>query len=98
MSTNQVENITIADIRNVVEVLDVCATRGAFRGPELESVGKLRTKLATFVQAKLPDDVDGDEPEDNEEGSYEEESETVGGEEVAKQANEGKGESKEGSE
>lgn len=46
--------ISLQQVAQVVEVIDLCSTRGAFRGPELELVGQLRTAFATFVEANRP--------------------------------------------
>lgn len=46
--------ITITDLQNILQVIDVAATRGAFRGNELTSVGSVRDKLATFLEAVAP--------------------------------------------
>lgn len=68
--------ITINDIRNAVEIFDVCAERGAFRGPELQGVGALRTKFASFVASRVPQPEEAAEGEDAEEESEEAESAT----------------------
>lgn len=46
--------ITIVDLQNLLQVIDVAAGRGAFRGDELTSVGSVRDKLATFLEAVAP--------------------------------------------
>ena len=46
--------IEINDIASVVQLIDVCSTRGAFRGEELSMIGGLRTKLAEIVKANQP--------------------------------------------
>jgi len=46
--------ITIVDLQNILQVIDVAATRGAFRGNELTSVGSVRDKLAGFLDAVAP--------------------------------------------
>jgi hypothetical protein len=43
--------ITINDIQTVVNIIDVCTERGAFKGPEIATVGNLREKFASFVKA-----------------------------------------------
>jgi len=44
-------NITInlQDMKNIIVLIDLCTQRGAFRGPELSSVGQLYEKLTNFV-------------------------------------------------
>ena len=46
--------IDINDLVAVVQLIDVCSTRGAFRGEELSMIGGLRTKLAEIVKANQP--------------------------------------------
>jgi hypothetical protein len=46
--------IDINDLVAVVQLIDVCSTRGAFRGEELAMIGGLRTKLAEIVKANQP--------------------------------------------
>jgi hypothetical protein len=46
--------IDINDLVAVVQLIDVCSTRGAFRGEELATVGGLRTKLTEIVKANQP--------------------------------------------
>lgn len=43
--------VTNNDIADVVRIIDVCSSRGAFRGEELAGVGTLRNKLANYLQA-----------------------------------------------
>lgn len=44
-------NLEIVDLQNAVIIIDAAAKRGAFEGPELEKVGKIRNKLARFADA-----------------------------------------------
>ena len=37
--------INLADLQNILTVLDLASSRGAFRGPELEPVGQLYNKF-----------------------------------------------------
>jgi hypothetical protein len=46
--------IDINDLVAVVQLIDVCSTRGAFRGEELLIVGAMRTKLTEIVKANQP--------------------------------------------
>ena len=43
--------INLADLQNILVVLDLASSRGAFRGPELEPVGQLYNKFKRFVDA-----------------------------------------------
>jgi len=54
MNTESKPTIDINDIASVVQLIDVCSTRGAFRGEELAIIGALRTKLAEVVKANTP--------------------------------------------
>jgi len=53
--------ITIVDLQNILQVIDVAATRGAYRGNELTSVGSVRDKLAAFLEAVVPKEETTDE-------------------------------------
>ena len=52
--TSSKPTIDINDLVSVVQLIDVCSTRGAFRGEELAMIGGLRTKLAEIVKANQP--------------------------------------------
>lgn len=54
MNTEPKPTIDINDLAAVVQLIDVCSTRGAFRGEELAMIGGLRTKLAEIVKANQP--------------------------------------------
>lgn len=43
--------ITIADLDNLRIIVDIAASRGAFRGAELTQVGVVFDKLTTFLKA-----------------------------------------------
>lgn len=47
-------SLGVGDLAGVVRIIDACSERGAFKGPELESVGALRGKIAAFVEANSP--------------------------------------------
>ena len=53
--------ITIVDLQNILQVIDVAASRGAFRGNELTSVGSVRDKLAVFLEAVAPKEENAEE-------------------------------------
>jgi hypothetical protein len=55
MNTESKPSIEINDLVAVVQLIDVCSTRGAFRGEELATVGGLRTKLTEIVKANQPE-------------------------------------------
>ena len=43
-------SLGIQDLAAMVQVIDVCSKRGAFEGPELESVGVLRGRAEQGVR------------------------------------------------
>ena len=47
-------NVTLQDMVTMVNIIDVCSERGAFKGNELSVVGQLREKLAAFVKENQP--------------------------------------------
>ena len=66
--------VTAVDLATMVRIIDASSQSGAFRGEELETVGALRTKLATIVNALAPV---AEETEEGEEGSEEDSTESV---------------------
>ena len=51
----QVEpQISFNQIAAVTDIIDLCSTRGAFRGAELEVVGQIRNTFAAFVSFHAP--------------------------------------------
>ena len=51
----QEPQISLADFSAALQVIDVCTTRGAFRGEELSSVGQLRDRprLLSIIMHQL---------------------------------------------
>lgn len=47
-------DINLSDMITMVNIIDACTERGAFKGNELITVGTLREKLANFVRANQP--------------------------------------------
>lgn len=45
--------LSVVELQNVVKIIDTCAQRGAFEGEELEAVGKVRNKIAEFVEKAI---------------------------------------------
>jgi hypothetical protein len=43
--------INLADLQNLLRILDVAAECGTFKGNELSSVGNVRDRLAAFIEA-----------------------------------------------
>jgi hypothetical protein len=59
------QQITIADLDTIKNVIDLACTRGAFRGAELSQVGTVYDKLALFLdavvaQAKAQEETDAE--------------------------------------
>jgi hypothetical protein len=50
------------DLVFLLNTIDVCSARGAFRGNELTNVGQIRDKLDAFVRANMPAE---DQPEED---------------------------------
>ena len=52
--TPVVPNITAGDLSTMVKVIDAGSQRGAWRGEELTTIGGLREKLVTVINAIAP--------------------------------------------
>lgn len=46
--------VTLTDLQNILVVLDLASSRGAFRGAELQPVGQLYDKISRFLQSVMP--------------------------------------------
>ena len=57
-------NLTLQDLATVVNIIDVCSQRGAFKGDELSVVGQLREKFAAVVKANTPTETAEEEKEE----------------------------------
>lgn len=44
-------SLGVGDLAAMVQIIDVVSERGSFKGPELESVGILRGRIARFLEA-----------------------------------------------
>jgi hypothetical protein len=44
-------NITIADLNLLKNIIDLASTRGAFRASEMKQIGEVYDKLNTFLEA-----------------------------------------------
>lgn len=53
--------LQLQDLMAAVQIIDICSKRGAFEGPEMETVGGVRGRLAAFVQANTPAAPEGEE-------------------------------------
>jgi hypothetical protein len=58
--------LNVQDIINVVKIIDVVSERGAVKGDEMSSVGRVRDRLVAFVNANVPAEEEppvlGEEP------------------------------------
>jgi hypothetical protein len=52
--TTEQPNIAIQDIAFLIQIVEVCSTRGAFRAEELASVGAVYNKVKAFIDANTP--------------------------------------------
>jgi hypothetical protein len=61
--TTQEEGVQLGlnELAGAIKIIDVCSERGAFKGPELEEVGRLRGRLAQFIEANAPKQEEGSE-------------------------------------
>ena len=44
-----IESISLRDLDQIAQIIDLATQRGAFRGGELSTIGQLYDKLATFL-------------------------------------------------
>ena len=64
MAEEQTPQIGVTDLEAVVQIIDACSQRGAFKGDELASVGNVRNRINAFVQANKPvETTDESQPE-----------------------------------
>jgi hypothetical protein len=56
-------DLKLSDLQHALQIIDVAATRGAFRGPELSGVGTVRDRLSAFVTHMTPPAEDAAAPE-----------------------------------
>ena len=47
------QQITIADLDTIKNIIDLACTRGAFRGAEVSQVGAVYDKLSLFLEAVI---------------------------------------------
>ena len=47
------QQITIADLDTIKNIIDLACTRGAFRGAEVSQVGAVFDKLTVFLEAVI---------------------------------------------
>tara|TARA_Y100001935_G_scaffold73186_1_gene61053 strand:+ start:344 stop:577 length:234 start_codon:yes stop_codon:yes gene_type:complete len=52
--TEENPQIGVADLEAVIQIIDACSQRGAFKGDELASVGNVRNRIDAFVKSNKP--------------------------------------------
>ena len=52
--TEENPQIGVGDLEAVIQIIDACSQRGAFKGDELASVGSVRNRIDAFVKANKP--------------------------------------------
>ena len=67
---NQGLLVTLADLDLIRQIIDLAATRGAFKGPELSDIGRVYNKLTAFLdlavaQAQAEQEAANPTPQDN---------------------------------
>jgi hypothetical protein len=50
---NNIQQITVADLDTIKNIIDLACTRGAFRGGEISQVGAVFDKLTVFLDAVI---------------------------------------------
>lgn len=45
------ESISLNDLQVLLQIVDLSAERGAFKGPELSQIGAVRDKLGAFLES-----------------------------------------------
>ena len=64
--------LSLQDIANALQIIDIAVSRGAIRGEETSSVGMVRDRLAAFLSANQQQQeaaVESDAPNEAEEAS-----------------------------
>lgn len=65
-TTTSVDSVvTLVDLQNVLVIMDLASSRGAFRGPELQPIGQLYNKINQFLQAALPPKTEDNASQDD---------------------------------
>lgn len=49
-------SISLNDLAVILQLIDVCAQRGAFQGSEMKDIGILRERIHMFVEANKPEE------------------------------------------
>lgn len=51
---NRQLSISVRSLNNIKQILDICSTRGTFRGEELYAVGITYKEISDLIQAETP--------------------------------------------
>ena len=54
MTEQNQTNITLQDLVTVVQIIDACTERGAFKGEELAAVSQVREKFKQIIAVNTP--------------------------------------------
>jgi hypothetical protein len=54
MAEETTVQLSLNDFALVINIIDACTERGAFKGNELATIGQLREKFVAFVKANTP--------------------------------------------
>ena len=65
--TEDKNRLTMNDFAFVVNIIDACTERGAFRGNELASIGQLREKFVIFIDSNTSSEDDIENGTENKE-------------------------------
>jgi len=57
-------SLTINDLANIKQIMDVASTRGAFKANEFQVVGVTYDRLVTFLKSVMPEKVTEPDAED----------------------------------
>jgi hypothetical protein len=69
MTEQSTPQISLNDFVAIVNLIDVCTERGAFKGNELLTVGTIRERFSAFVKANTPEEKTETEAEETTEGA-----------------------------
>jgi hypothetical protein len=56
-TTTTTPQLTLNDFALVINIIDACTERGAFKGNEIAAIGQIREKFVAFVKANTPEEV-----------------------------------------
>lgn len=53
-ASQNTEQLNLVDLQNLLIIVDLASTRGAFKGPELSQIGTVFDRVAKFLQSVAP--------------------------------------------